>query len=72
MAAMNRFRLRALAACVLAMLPALAACQSSGEPPPLPRTRDRNYLCQQLGPGETFEDEALCEENKHWFAPAPP
>ena len=64
-------RLRPLAGCLLALLAALAACQPAGDPTAMPRTRDRNYLCQQLGPGETFEDEALCEENKHWFAPEP-
>jgi hypothetical protein len=63
--------LRAWAGCVLAMLPGLAACQSSGEPSPMPRTRDRNYMCQVLAPGETIEDEALCEENKHWMSPDP-
>jgi hypothetical protein len=58
--------------CLLALLPVLAACQSSGEPARLPPTRDRNYLCQALAPGETFEDEALCEENKHWMSPEHP
>ena len=63
--------LRAWAGCVLVILPTLAACQSSGEPPPMPRTRDRNYMCQVLAPGETIDDEALCEENKHWMSPEP-
>ena len=54
---------------LLALLPTLAACQTPGKPDPLPPTRDRNYLCQQLAPGETMEDEALCEENKHWMSP---
>ena len=58
--------------CLFLLLPLLAACQSSGEPPRLPPTRDRNYLCQSLAPGETFEDEALCEENKHWISPEHP
>ncbi len=58
--------------CLLLLLPVLAACQSSGEPARLPPTRDRNYLCQALAPGETFEDESLCEENKHWFSPEQP
>jgi hypothetical protein len=58
--------------CLLLLLPVLAACQSSGEPARLPPTRDRNYLCQALAPGETFEDESLCEENKHWFSPEHP
>jgi hypothetical protein len=58
--------------CLLLLLPVLAACQSSGEPARLPPTRDRNYLCQVLAPGETFEDESLCEENKHWFSPEHP
>ena len=57
--------------CLLALLPGLAACQSS-EPLRLPPTKDRNYLCQALAPGETFEDEALCEENKRWFSPEHP
>lgn len=35
----------------------------------MPRTRDRNYMCQVLAPGETIEDEALCEQNKHWMSP---
>src|SRR5215470_17333405 len=54
--------------CLLLLLPVLAACQTAGKPEALPPTRDRNYLCQALAPGETFEDEALCEENKHWFS----
>ena len=58
--------------CLFLLLPVLAACQSSGEPARLPPTRDRNYLCQVLAPGETFEDEALCEENKRWFSPEHP
>ena len=66
---MDGIRLRALAGCVLLMLPSLAACESSGKPPPMPRTRDRNYMCQLLAPDETFEDEALCEENKHMLTP---
>ena len=61
--------LRAWVACLLAMLPMIAACESSGQPSPMPRTRDRNYMCQVLAPGETIEDEALCEENKHWMSP---
>jgi hypothetical protein len=47
----------------------LSACAGSRQPPPLQITRERNYLCQQLAPGETIEDETLCEENKHWIAP---
>ena len=70
-AAVKQPSLRAWAGCVLVILPTLAACQSSGEPPPMPRTRDRNYMCQVLAPGETIEDEALCEENKHWMSPEP-
>lgn len=58
--------------CLLLLLPVLAACETSGKPEPLPPTRDRNYLCQSLAPGETIEDEALCEENKHWFSPEHP
>lgn len=58
--------------CLLLLLPVLAACQAGGKPEALPPTRERNYLCQQLAPGETFEDEALCEENKHWFSPEHP
>jgi hypothetical protein len=58
--------------CLFLLLSALAACQTSGKPEPLPPTRDRNYLCQSLAPGETIEDEALCEENKHWFSPEHP
>jgi len=58
--------------CLLLLLPVLAACQTSGKPEALPPTRDRNYLCQVLAPGETIEDEALCEENKHWFSPEHP
>ena len=57
---------------LLLLLPVLAACQSFGEPARMPPTRDRNYLCQALAPGETFEDEALCEENKHWISPEHP
>ena len=56
----------------LLLLPVLAACQTSGKPEGLLPTRDRNYLCQVLAPGETIEDEALCEENKHWFSPEHP
>jgi len=59
-------------ACLLLLLLVLAACQTSGKPAALPPTRDRNYLCQALAPGETFEDESLCEENKHWFSPEHP
>ena len=59
-------------ACLLLLLPVVAACQASGKPEALPPTRDRNYLCQALAPGETFEDEALCEENKHWISPEHP
>ena len=55
--------------CLLALLSVLAACQTSGRPEAMPPTRDRNYLCQDLAPGETMEDEALCEENKHWMSP---
>ena len=58
--------------CLLLLLPILAACQVAGKPEALPPTRERNYLCQALAPGETFEDEALCEENKHWFSPQQP
>ena len=58
--------------CLLLLLPVLAACQAAGKPEALPPTRDRNYLCQALAPGETFADEALCEENKHWFSPEHP
>jgi len=58
--------------CLLLLLPVLAACQAGGKPEALPPTRDRNYLCQALAPGETFADEALCEENKHWFSPEHP
>ena len=66
---LRRLSLPAWAGCVLVILPTLAACQSPGEPPPMPRTRDRNYMCQVLAPGETIEDEALCEQNKHWMSP---
>ena len=65
---MTRTTLPAWIAC-LVLLPGLAACATSGAPAPMPPTRDRNYLCQVLAPGETFEDEALCEENKHWMSP---
>ena len=38
-----------------------------GQPPQqgtLPPLRDRNYLCQMPGIGETHEDEVACEDNK--------
>jgi hypothetical protein len=49
------------------VLLALAACSSgssSSTSSRLPPLRDRNYLCQVPGPGDTHEDEVLCEENK--------
>ena len=45
---------------------AASAC-AAAPPPPLPPTRDRNVQCTQLAPNETFEDQVLCEENKHPF-----
>jgi hypothetical protein len=56
---------RAGAAAILLALVSLAACQSLGPPMPKPPLRERNYDCQTLGPGDTQEDEALCEYNKH-------
>jgi hypothetical protein len=55
----------ALAGAVL-MLLGLLGCQA-GPPAPMPPLRERNYNCQQLGPGDTQEDEVLCETNKHPF-----
>ena len=69
---MMRMTLPAWTASLLLLLPALAACATSGAPAPMPPTRDRNYMCQVLAPGETIEDEALCEENKHWTYPDRP
>jgi hypothetical protein len=46
-------------------LGALAACANgTNAASPMPPLRDRNYACQVVGPGETQEDEVLCEENK--------
>ena len=56
---------RAIAAALLLALGGLAACQSSGPPPPMPPLRDRNYACDVYGPGDTYQDEVLCQYNKH-------
>jgi hypothetical protein len=61
----SRLARRAGAAALLLVLGGLTACQSSGTPAPMPPLRERNYDCQTLGPGDTQEDEALCEYNKH-------
>jgi hypothetical protein len=50
---------------MLLVIAGLTACQSSGPPPPMPPLRERSYACQVLGPGDTHEDEVLCELNKH-------
>ena len=56
---------RAGAAALLLMLGTLTACQSSGAPESMPPLRDRNYACDVYGPGDTYQDEVLCQYNKH-------
>lgn len=55
-------RFRGVTAATLAAL-AAAACQPL-RPDQLPPLRERNYLCQLLGPDDTHEDEVACEDNK--------
>jgi hypothetical protein len=47
------------------LLLALSACQASGAPQSMPPLRDRNYACDVYGPGDTYQDEVLCQYNKH-------
>jgi hypothetical protein len=58
----RRRRIRSIVAATLAALTA-AACQPV-RPDQLPPLRERNYLCQLLGPDDTHEDEVACEDNK--------
>jgi hypothetical protein len=58
----RRRRIRGIAAAMLAAC-AAAACQPV-QPDQLPPLRERNYLCQLPGLGDTHEDEVACEDNK--------